>query len=261
MNTLIQINGELPITTITPDAFKVKELTLKSAAAVTSVGDMTAYNFAKLQRDSLKSLLKMIEDSRKQASEPYLAAQRDIMAKAKSFVADIEAEAERIKSLMEVFAEQQEKIRQAEQRKLQAEQEALAKAQREAEDKARREEQARLAAQEAAVRAGEESGRRSAMAARKAAAALEQARAEAAAAEQARLEAEAEQQKQALAVVHAKAAGSSMKLDYNITDLMVAVNANPELFKIEPRRQEILFRLNRGAVLPGIETFRAINVR
>jgi hypothetical protein len=271
---IILLKGDLPSVTMTGEANKMKSELLSRAGSVKLVSTQAEYDIARMERASVKSMLAALEESRKAVTAPFLAKQREIMESSKAFAKELETEDARIKGLQTMWADEQEKLRLEAVRKACEEEERLSRIRMEAEKKARDEElarelaeQARLDAEAALQKAAEESGTRNRMNARKAAMELEKAneerrQAEAAARLAAEKEAEAERSAQRqLSLSQEKVKGASQKLDYEIVHIKAAYEAEPTLFVVTPRRQELLFQLNRGKVIPGVRTFRTTNIR
>jgi hypothetical protein len=218
---------------IAPEAETLKAELLQSAAAITRVSGPDENETARTAIKALGAMRNAVEKSRKLVKEPVLQIGRDIDAKAKDFVGQIEAEEKRVAGLLADYATEVERERQRVLREMEAQRQAEEKSRREEEAAARAAEAARIAAEQAEWEATDD-----AQAAKAAQAAQEAAEKARMAAEQAAKAAAAEASKPIL--VPAKAAGVKFTLDYEVADIERLYHTRPEFVKLEPKRAEIL---------------------
>ena len=259
---LISTVGDLPIISFSPEAAHLKAEALKESKSVIIVNDANTYALARLKRDGVKGLLKTLEEARKKFKQPVLDLGRDIDAKAKAYADELEVEEKRVAKLM--ADHEMEEHRKREAARLEAE-----RKQREEAEATRRQQLAEFERQEAERIAAEraaamESKARVSMKERLAAEqAAEDAAAARAAAEQQELERQRIEQeaKTAALAVTTKAKGANIKRNYRVLDIKAAYAARPDLFTIVEKRVDILYNINRDAVIPGIEVFEEMVVR
>ncbi|MCE5310466.1 MAG: hypothetical protein LLG20_22745 [Acidobacteriales bacterium] len=219
---------------IAPEAEAQKAELLKHSALIVEVNDPDANQAALIQVKKLAAMRNAVEKSRNIVKAPVLQVGRDIDAKAKDFVAAIDAEEKRVSKLVATYAEAVERERQRIARELEAKRQAEEKARREAEAaaaKAAAEAAAAAAkAQEAEWEDDEETKRQAAEEAAKR-------EAEAAAAKAAE---EAAKSRPILDVVPAKASGVKFVHDFEVLEICHLAFQQPRLVKMEPKRSEIL---------------------
>ncbi len=64
----------------------------------------------------------------------------------------------------------------------------------------------------------------------------------------------------AQALVTFRPKGANLKKNYRITDIKAAYASRPDLFNIVEKRTEILYNINRDAVIPGIEVYSEMKI-
>lgn len=216
--------------TVAPEAEQLKADLLTRAAAITRVSGPDENEAARAEIKALAAMRNQVEKSRKAVKEPVLQVGRDIDAKAKVFVAEIDAEEKRVSGLVGAYAAEVERERQKALREMEAKRGEEEKARRAEAEAAAAAERARIAAEQAAWEATDEA--QSAQA--EEAARIAEAQAKAAAEEKARLEAG----KPILAP--APAAGVRFAWDFEVVDIHRLAQAHPELVRMEARRADIL---------------------
>jgi hypothetical protein len=154
VNALILHNASAVTIEVQPSAVQERNRLLSDASAIADVQDAFTQDMAVGTLRELKGLLKAVEDSRQNVKAPVLELGKTIDTKAREFVQQITAEANRIQALLTKYtveerkkAEAAERARQTELRRIEEEKRKAAEAQFMAETKA--EEQA--AAQQAQV--------------------------------------------------------------------------------------------------------------
>jgi hypothetical protein len=224
----ITVTGSLPRPEIelTPAAFEARRVALAKASEVTTISSVSDLDAAAAALTTLKSLTRAVEDSRKDVKAPVLEVGRRIDAVAKDYLAEPEAEAKRLSTLVGAYQE-------AARRKAQREREEAEAAQR-----AAIEEMQRKHAEAAAIGDAE---------------AADAARAEAA-------DIIAESQLAVTAAEGPKADGivTSTKWKHEVTDIDALYQARPELCKIEPNNAAIraILKGNNGKPIPGLRIWQ-----
>lgn len=198
----------------------------------------------------LKRLQKACELSRTEVKKPVLALGREVDQLARDFTRPIAEQISRLQELANVFAKEQERIRQQaiedNRRKAEAAQREAAEARRKAEEA---EKAKATEAQDAApfVPMVDPEKRE-----------VEQANAEVEAREKAeeaaRLRSSAAQLEKAKATEAVAGMGTVTKWDFEIVDLMALLNHNRNLVDIKPRRAMILGLLKQGQEIPGVKS-------
>lgn len=262
MSTTITLKGALPTVSFLPASLALKEEVIKQSLTITKIEDRGDYEIAQVRRNSVKALLKRLEDSRKEEKAPVLELGRAIDERAKEFAKELEAEDLRVKKLMEPFAAAEEKKRQDALREAQRKQEEAAAAQRAEEQRAFEAEQAILRQEAEKARTAEKARltSRDRLAALEAEKAAETARI---ASEEARQANEEVQRKasEALALTQPKVKGVNVQKFYRIMDFGKAFAARPDLFTVTEKRQELLYNIRRGVQIPGIEVYEETVVK
>lgn len=232
--TLI-LQGEGYALAIAPDAEKAKADLLAKTTGLSKVHDEDSSIIANDLLKRLSAQRNLVEKSRKQVKEPVLAVGKEIDAKAKEFLEEIQEEEARIKALQASYAEKVE----AERRKAAAEAE---KKRREEEKAAQEAEKAREAAAKAAeeARIAQEQADWDDSPEGKAAAAKAQEEAAKAAAEAEKAAKEAKAAEEAIVAPIAAPKGVKMELDYEILDINKLAAKQPMFVKIEPKRSMIM---------------------
>jgi hypothetical protein len=240
---------------IAPEAKQIKAELLQSAATITRVSGPDEKETASQALKSLANVRIAVGKCREAIKKPVLDIGRTIDARAKEFLAEIEAEENRLNKLIGDYAELVEAERRKVMRELEEKRQAEEKARRDAEEariKAEREaEAARIAAEKAeweATTPEEEA---------KAAAALKEAE------EKNRLAAEVAEKVsdivQVVAIVPAKVEGVKFEYDFEVEDVDALYRFNPSLVKMEAKRSEVLDAIKRQSAdgntpaIPGLK--------
>lgn len=132
-----------------PEALQAKSSALAKSREITVITNQDQMEIATSRVSILKGLTKGVEDTRKHLTAPFLAIQKDLMAKAKEFSAELEVETSRLERLIsahvaeenrkaELERHRQERERQEAIRKQQEAERATAQAQRDAEEAERK---------------------------------------------------------------------------------------------------------------------------
>lgn len=253
---LVGLSGDATID-VTPDFKKRRATALKLAVDVKEVGGPTQQQFAVGVISDLKGLRLAVEATRRMVKEPVLELGRKIDALAKTAVADILIEEERLMKLATSYAD---KVAEQE-RAAQAQRDAELKAVRDEEERLEREAEAAAEAKRAAERKAEEAkGRAKAKAQRDADAAAEASRASDEAAETARREREGVAEQQSIIPTPEKAVGASVRAvwDFEVVNVAAFARDFPALVMIEVRRAETLKAIaalhqeGRATVMTGL---------
>lgn len=253
-----------------PETIRVRDGLLKRFSELGPITEKNAEEAANLFQEGT-NFGTMIEEARVAITAPYLKAQRDIMAIAKDATATINEWTASTKKALADFQIEREREAKRQQEELDRQRRELeAKAEKERKEREEKAEQDRLAAEaekkrlEEEARKAEEAGDLDkALEAELAAAEAEEKAAEAA--QQAAGPTEAEVAAAQLPVIvepPKQVSGLKVKMvvNYEITDLKKAYLANPHLFEVKERRQQILWTLNQPGFtedgqLPGIRRF------
>lgn len=234
--------------TVDPAAYQTRYALLFDARAVTAVDSEFAQDLAVGTLKDLKTLLKLVEDSRKEVKAPVISLGRSIDTEATKFCEPLEAEANRLARLIASFQERQrlaaenaERLRQAELARIEQErraaEEAARKAAAEAQAKAtstaeavEAERKARLAAQEAEEKAKQEKARAFLAAA-------------------------------PVPVAKPKGLSVTPTLRFEVTDVLVLFTARPELVDLVPKTAAINAALRGGdREIPGLRVWEETRV-
>lgn len=224
----IIVSGQLPRPEIelSQAAFNARTVALTASGNVKAIASVADLDAAALALTTIKSLVKALEDSRKEVKAPVLEVGRRIDAAAKEYLEPLEVEGKRLSVLVGSYQEAQRK-------KAEREREEAAKVQAEALAKMQ-------AQQAAAIEAGDE-------------AAADAARAEAA-------DRIAEAQ---LAVI--KAEGPRLEnvttrtsWKFEVTDPGALFAARPELCVVTPNNAALraVIKASNGAALPGVRIWQ-----
>lgn len=256
-NTALILSGSGYELSIAPEAEAQKTEIIKDAALIVEVRDTPSSDAARNQIKKLAAMRNLVEKSRKDVKEPVLAIGRDIDAKAKAFVTEIESEEKRLTKLVGDHAAEVERERQ--------------RVMREMEEKRRKEEaeRARIEAERIAAEKAAEEAKRAANAAflaedDDAAEKAEQAAKEAAEAA-AKAAAEAEAAKTTVTVpffAPEKPAGVKFVPDFEVENVHALYAYSSALVTLEPKRSDILAlikQLTDGDTLPTIPGLRVFN--
>jgi hypothetical protein len=234
---------------IAPEAQAEKATLLKHSALIVTVADAPSAEAARLQVKKLAAMRNLVEKSRKLVKEPVLEVGRDIDAKAKDFVAEIDAEERRVSGLIANHAAEVQRAAEAaarerqriERERIAAEQEAA----RAAAESARIEAERIAKEQAAAAPADEFSDEAVHEEAVKIAARMQEELARAKAADLER------QQREAATLAQATVAGVKWKYDFEVVNINALADARLDLVTIEPKRREILAAIQQVADAGG----------
>ena len=239
MNELIALTGKTPEVSLSAEAQKLKVKLLKESKLIGFVDSDEKETQALSVLSSLAGYRRMVDASHKATKAPVLDLGRRIDGLKNDTLKEIEAEEFRIKKNMEkrIMEKEQEK------RRLEREaQELREKAAKEAAD-------AEIARQKA-----EKSG-----------SVIQELKAEKLEAQRIETLQEASYTRQEAS--QSKVKGSSVVLDFRVTDIHALYKSNPRLVKLEEKRRELLEHLNlmkengETPSLPGIEVFESVRVR
>lgn len=224
----IVVEGSLPHPSITicHEAENAKRQALEGAATVTAIEGVTDLDRAATALTSLKSLIKAVEDSRKEVKAPVLDVGRQIDGVAKAYCEELEAEARRLSIMVGSYQE-------AARRKAERERQEAARAQAEAMAEMQRK-------QAEAMAAGDE-----------------------AAADAARAEAADKIAAAQIAVANAegpKPEGIVTRTSwkFEVVDMNALFRARPELCLLEPNNAAIraVIKASNGAAIPGLRLWQ-----
>ena len=227
-NLEIIVSGSLPRPEIelSPAAFNARAAALLASGNVRAIGSVTDLDAAAAALTQIKSIVRLVEDSRKEVKAPVLEVGRRIDSVSKEYLAPLEAEASRLSVIVGSYQE-------AARRKSEKEREEAAKAQA-----AALEELAR--AQAAAVESGD-------------AAAADAARAVAA-------DKIAESQMAVIAAEGPRLDGISTRTSwkFDVTDINALFSARPELCVVTPNNAAIraVVKASKGAAIPGLRIWQ-----
>lgn len=248
IKTLI-LAGDGYALSIDPKAEELKSELLAESSKLTAVLDTASSEVAKEQVKKLARMRRLVEVSRNTVKAPVLQVGRDIDAKAKQFLADVQSEEERLKELVGDYAEKVEEARRKaieEERKAAAERERLEREAEEARLEAERKAAEAKKAEEDALWADSEEATAKAQEAAKVAEEQNQLAETVAASIQDIV--------QVVGIVPAKTEGVKFAYDFEVRNIDTLYRFSPSLVKMEPKRAEILAKLKEhtGDDLPEI---------
>ena len=250
---------------VSKDAEALKKKLIKDASVITQVTDTQEAEQAKAQRDDINNVLIDVEKTRKLVKQPVLDKGKEIDQTASNFTHDLTVEKLRLDKLIGDFAMEQEKIRREAAERAAREAAEAQRIQREAEEAEARAERLRLGAEQAAAEAENRKQRQAAEAAAQLAA--EEARkAQQLSAQSASHGMQAHHASVAV-MDAAKPRGTSIVIDYVVTNEHLLYRAAPHLVELTPKRRDILQFLNsqkeQGLVpaLPGLQVTQRASIR
>ena len=232
--TLILAGDGYKLSIATEAETKKTEL-LKESGKLTVVNDSLSSSTARGALKGLADMRRIVEKSRKQVKEPVIAVGKDIDAKAKEFVLEIDAEEARLKKLIGDYAmEVERKLREAlaEERRKQAERE---KAEREAEVKRQEAEEKAEAARKAAEAALWDESEEESTTAKQAEEDARRAKEEAD-----RIAAENAVKEQEVSIIPEAVKGTKMEWDFEVLDHHALAASRPDFVTIKEKRSEVL---------------------
>ena len=283
MNLIVFNGGQLPSCQLAPTAKQVKTEALKKAEAITQVEDEFDQENATIALSELQTLIRGVEETRKELKAPLLKEGKKLDALASSFSLELIQAETRLKNVLGVYRERIRRAAAEAEAKRQAELARIAREQAEAqarlEAEARRIEEAR----KEAIRAEQQRAAAAAAAARTETERLEaeriakenRARAEAEARALAeRLNAEARRQtelaEQQAKQVQAAVPPAPIKSDglvesnrwtFEVLNADEVYKAHPEWCKVEVRRTPVNEAIDKGLrECPGLRIFEDFSV-
>ncbi len=249
MSAIVLTNFKEVSLSVTTEATLAKAQAIEGTKAIAEITDATGQQAAVDALARARRFTKRLEESRSEVKAPVLKLGKDIDAKAKEFAAEVEAEIERVKKLLDAYVREEDR-KAAEAQRMR---DAIAAKKREREEaaaKAAEEEKKRLEAEAAKAEDAEQ-----AEDLRKAAenAAWE--------AEQAKLRSEAATAAKPAAVIP-RASGMSAKpvWKYRVTDIAALYAARPDLCELTDKPSLINAAIRTGGErnIPGLEIFEEI---
>lgn len=237
--TLI-LDGEGYNLIVAPEAEAMKQELIARAQEIQIVNDPAASDAAKARIKELASVRIAVEKCRNSVKKPIIQIGKDIDAKAKEYLAEIQVEEDRLSKKVGDYALAVEEIRRKalreaeERRRKEAEEARLLEEQRLRAE--REKEAAEKAAREAEWADDEETKAKAAEAEAKAKLESEEAERKAKAAE--------EQSKAAPIVLPQSVGGTKMQWDFEVVDMDKLAHSRPDFVTITEKRKEILSFLN-----------------
>jgi hypothetical protein len=222
----IVVSGSLPSPQIelSPAAFNARTLALEASGRIKAIASVSDLDAAAGALTKLKSLTRLVEDSRKEVKAPVLEVGRRIDGIAKDYLTPLEAEAKRLSVIVGSYQE-------AQRRKAEKEREEAAKAQADA--------IAEMNAKQAeAVANGDEE-----------------------AADAARAEAADKIAASQLAAINAEGPKpdgitSRTSWKFEVVDIAALYAARPELVVLQPHNAAIRAVVKMGAKIPGLRVWQ-----